>query len=179
MKFRSNFNTPLGEMTAVATEEGLCFLCFSDSVNPGKIADEEPGKQKTEISQEENIHIKNTRIELDEYFEGRRMEFSVSLHLMGTEFQKNVWKGLMNIPYGAVRTYTEQAAAHGKKEIIRAVARANGSNRICIIIPCHRVVGSNGSLTGYAGGLHRKQWLLEHERKNSVIPDGELYFKIS
>ncbi len=102
-------------------------------------------------------------VQLEEYFKGERKEFSVKLHPEGTEFQKQVWAQLLKIPFGKRTTYMKQTLQMGNKKAIRAVAGANGKNPIWIIIPCHRVVGSDGSLTGYAGGLWRKRWLLEHE----------------
>lgn len=101
--------------------------------------------------------------QLNDYFEGTRQQFSLKLNPEGTAFQKQVWKLLEQIPYGKTISYLELSKQLGDVKAIRAVANANGKNPIWIIIPCHRVIGSNGSLTGYAGGLHRKQWLLEHE----------------
>ncbi|AUP79314.1 methylated-DNA--[protein]-cysteine S-methyltransferase [Flavivirga eckloniae] len=101
--------------------------------------------------------------QLREYFEGKRKHFSLKLAPKGTEFQKKVWKQLEQIPYGKTLSYLELSKQLGDIKAIRAVANANGKNPLWIIVPCHRVIGSDGSLTGYAGGLHRKQWLLEHE----------------
>lgn len=101
--------------------------------------------------------------QLQEYFEGKRKEFQLTLNPQGTDFQKTVWKALQNIPYGTRMSYLELSKQLGDIKAIRAVANANGKNPIWIVIPCHRVIGSDGSLTGYAGGLARKQWLLNHE----------------
>ncbi|HLT51443.1 MAG TPA: methylated-DNA--[protein]-cysteine S-methyltransferase [Arenibacter sp.] len=101
--------------------------------------------------------------QLREYFEGSRKEFSLTLNPEGTEFQKNVWRALERIPYGKTISYLEFSKTLGDPKAIRAVASANGKNPLWIVVPCHRVIGSDGSLTGYAGGLHRKKWLLEHE----------------
>lgn len=101
--------------------------------------------------------------QLREYFEGARKEFSLTLNPEGTEFQKSVWKALERIPYGKTLSYLEFSKILGDPKAIRAVASANGRNPLWIVVPCHRVIGSDGSLTGYAGGLHRKKWLLEHE----------------
>ncbi len=101
--------------------------------------------------------------QLQEYFEGKRKNFDLRLNPEGTTFQKKVWKLLMEIPYGKTMSYLELSKLFGDIKAIRAVAAANGKNPIWIIIPCHRVIGSDGSLTGYAGGLHRKKWLLNHE----------------
>ncbi|HLT53837.1 MAG TPA: methylated-DNA--[protein]-cysteine S-methyltransferase [Flavobacteriaceae bacterium] len=101
--------------------------------------------------------------QLQEYFEGKRQDFSIKLNPQGTDFQKQVWQALLEIPYGKTTSYLKLSRTLGDEKAIRAVANANGKNPIWIVIPCHRVIGSDGSLTGYAGGLHRKQWLLEHE----------------
>jgi len=103
--------------------------------------------------------------QLDEYFAGTRKEFELPLHPSGTEFQQTVWKQLLKIPFAETITYLHMAKRLGNVKSIRAAASANGKNPLAIIIPCHRVVGADGKLTGYAGGLHRKQWLLDHESK--------------
>lgn len=107
--------------------------------------------------------LQNAVNQLNEYFEGKRLNFDLKLNPKGTDFQKKVWKGLLQIPYGKTRTYLEQSKVLGDVKAIRAVASANGKNPLWIVVPCHRVIGSDGSLTGYAGGLWRKKWLLEHE----------------
>ena len=101
--------------------------------------------------------------QLNEYFEGARTEFNLTLNPVGTEFQKKVWVALQNIPYGKSKSYLELAKALGDPNATRAAASANARNPLWIVVPCHRVIGTDGSLTGYAGGLHRKQWLLNHE----------------
>ena len=109
------------------------------------------------------IELEDCVIQLNEYFEGTRKQFNLKLNPQGTEFQKRVWNALENIPHGKTMSYLELSKQLGDVKAIRAVANANGKNPLWIIVPCHRVIGSDGSLTGYAGGLHRKQWLLEHE----------------
>lgn len=101
--------------------------------------------------------------QLNEYFEGVRQQFNFKINPKGTDFQKRVWQELLHIPFGKTTTYLDLSKQLGDVKAIRAVANANGKNPIWIVVPCHRVIGSDGSLTGYAGGLHRKQWLLEHE----------------
>lgn len=157
-------------MTAGATEEGLCLLAFSDEKLPGSGFEDIAGLLKTTIKEGENIHLRKAGKELKEYFDGSRKVFSVPLILTGPPFQQNVWKELLNIPYGTTRSYSEQAAALGIPEAVRAVAGANGRNRIAIIVPCHRVIGSDGRLTGYGGGIKRKEWLLDHEKRHSGQP---------
>lgn len=105
--------------------------------------------------------------QLSEYFNGTRKKFNLKLNPQGTDFQKRVWNELLNVPYGKTRTYLEQTKKLGNIKAIRAVASANGKNPIWIIIPCHRIIGSDGSLTGYAGGIWRKKWLLEHENPSA------------
>jgi methylated-DNA-[protein]-cysteine S-methyltransferase len=102
-------------------------------------------------------------VQLEEYFNGKRASFGLTVNPKGTDFQKKVWKSLLQIPYGKTRSYLEQSKVLGDVKAIRAVASANGKNPLWIIIPCHRVIGSDGSLTGYAGGIWRKKWLLNHE----------------
>lgn len=109
------------------------------------------------------VELEDCVIQLREYFEGTRTEFDLKINPQGTEFQQKVWKQLEQIPYGETISYLELSKQLGDIKAIRAVANANGKNPLWIIVPCHRVIGSDGSLTGYAGGLSRKQWLLEHE----------------
>jgi methylated-DNA-[protein]-cysteine S-methyltransferase len=108
--------------------------------------------------------LKNGLAQLEEYFRGKRQKFSLKLQPQGTDFQKEVWKQLLKIPYGRTVSYGDIAAALGDKNAVRAVGSANGKNPISIIVPCHRVIGSNGKLIGYGGGVWRKEWLLKHER---------------
>lgn len=109
------------------------------------------------------VELEDCVIQLNEYFEGKRKQFDLKLNPQGTDFQQKIWKLLEDIPYNKTLSYLELSKKLGDVKAIRAVANANGKNPIWIVIPCHRVIGSNGSLTGYAGGLHRKKWLLEHE----------------
>lgn len=154
-------------MIAGAVEEGICLLEFSDRRMLNTEYKDLARYLKTTIREGESKHFKILRIQLKEYFAGIRKEFSIPLVTPGTPFQKAVWKELMNIPFGTTRSYLDQSVALGKPESIRAVANANGMNRVSIIIPCHRVIGSDGNLTGYGGGLKRKRWLLDHEKKYS------------
>jgi len=107
--------------------------------------------------------LEDAAYQLREYFEGKRTSFSLILHPEGTDFQKKVWTALQEIPYGKTVSYSELSKTLGDLKAIRAVAAANGKNPLWVVIPCHRVIGSDGSLVGYAGGLHRKKWLLDHE----------------
>lgn len=167
MIFTSTFETELGTMIAGATEEGLCLLEFVDRLSLKSELDDLTQYLGDDVSEGENDQIAAVRKQLDEYFEGTRKSFDLKLITPGTDFQQRVWKELLNIPYGTTRTYLQQSEALGNKLAIRAVAGANGMNRIAIVIPCHRVIGSDGSLTGYGGGVKRKKWLLNHERLHS------------
>jgi len=109
------------------------------------------------------IELEDCVTQLNEYLDGKRKQFDLKLNPQGTDFQKTVWDALLTIPYGKTTSYLQLSKQLGNVKAIRAVANANGKNPLWIVIPCHRVIGSDGRLTGYAGGLHRKQWLLEHE----------------
>jgi methylated-DNA-[protein]-cysteine S-methyltransferase len=142
-------SSPLGFTKIVGYEDGISEVTILNSE-----------EKETDIIPTE---LEDCVIQLKEYFEGTRTEFNLNLIPQGTDFQKRVWKQLQEIPYGKTISYLELSKQLGDIKAIRAVANANGKNPLWIIIPCHRVIGSDGSLTGYAGGLHRKQWLLEHE----------------
>ena len=163
----TRIETELGMMIAGATDEGICLLEYSDRRMLKTEYKDLEKFLKTTIIEGDHIHFITLRQQLTEYFEGTRKEFTVPLITPGTPFQQLVWKELTKIPFGTTRSYYEQSVAIGKPESIRAVANANGMNRISIIIPCHRVIGSDGNLTGYGGGLGRKKWLLEHEKRYS------------
>jgi AraC family transcriptional regulator of adaptative response/methylated-DNA-[protein]-cysteine methyltransferase len=162
--------TPLGEMVAGATDEGVCLLEFHDRrILPTEYKDLER-LLETAFEEGENRHLKTLKKQLKEYFNGKRKGFSIPLLIPGSQFQQAVWKELQNIQFGSTRSYQQQANALNMPDSIRAVANANGLNRIAILIPCHRVIGSDGRLTGYGGGIRRKKWLLDHERKYSGQP---------
>jgi AraC family transcriptional regulator of adaptative response/methylated-DNA-[protein]-cysteine methyltransferase len=155
--------TPLGPMLAGATDDGLCLLEFIDR----RMLETQLHRLRTLLNAKlvPGFHklFDPLNKQLEEYFAGTRKEFDIPLVLPGTPFQKKVWAGLQTIPYGSTRSYKEQAEAIGSPNAIRAVAKANGDNRIAILIPCHRVIGANGELVGYGGGLSRKQYLLKLE----------------
>ena len=156
--------TPLGTMIACADESGISMLEFSERKSLNKELEDISKYFKANIIQGENPHFKTLEKELNDYFEGKIQEFTVPLSPVGTDFQKKVWEVLRTIPYGTTRSYQQQADILGNPKAVRAVANANGLNKISIIIPCHRVIGSNGTLTGYGGGIWRKQKLLELEK---------------
>jgi len=159
-----NIETPLGTMVACADENGICLLEFTDKPNLQKELDVISKHFDTEIIPGENPHFKNLEKELSDYFKGNLKEFTVPLSPVGTDFQKNVWEILRQIPYGKTKSYLQQSELFGNTKAIRAVASANGKNKISILIPCHRVIGTSGKLTGYSGGIERKQKLLELEK---------------
>ncbi|MFC2084693.1 bifunctional transcriptional activator/DNA repair enzyme AdaA [Bacteroidota bacterium] len=157
--------TPLGPMLAGATDKGICLLEFIDRRMLETQLNRLRKLFKAEFAPGHSIHFDELNKQLKEYFEGKRKKFSLPLEVSGTSFQEKTWSALMTIPYGATKSYKEQAQSVKAPKAVRAVARANGDNRIAIIIPCHRVIGSNGQLVGYGGGLWRKQYLLNLESK--------------
>jgi AraC family transcriptional regulator of adaptative response/methylated-DNA-[protein]-cysteine methyltransferase len=168
--------TPLGEMAAAATKEGICFLAFSEGINIQTEINKLSILFKTGLKSGGNKHLRALKKQLKEYFKGTRKEFTLTLIPPGTEFQQAVWQALGKIPYGTTISYLEQAKLLNNQAAVRAVANSVASNRIAIIIPCHRVIGSDGSLTGYGGGLEKKQWLIEHEKRYSGKPlEGRLF----
>ena len=158
------FTTPIGPMYACANNDGLCLLEFTDRRMLENEFKDLQKRLNCVILPGEHPILDQTEKEVQEYFEGNRTSFSILLNTPGTDFQQHVWQLLTTIPYGKTRSYKEQAINLGNLKAIRAVATANGMNRIAIVIPCHRVIGSDGNLTGYAGGLPRKKFLLEHEK---------------
>lgn len=161
------FDSPLGELIACATTKGICFLGFVGQKQLNKRFEEIEKELKATIISGTNPHLELVQEELKAYFSGELQEFSTPLDIIGTDFRQQVWAELLNIPYGKTISYKEQAIAMDNVKAIRAMATSNGANKIAIIIPCHRVIGSNGKLIGYASGLDKKKWLLDFERKNS------------
>ena len=160
-KEQAYFSSPIGILEIRSSGNAISHILFVNSWK-GTKADEE----KIVISVPESKVIKKCIQELDEYFKGARKHFSVPTLQTGTEFQQKVWDQLSKIPYGNTISYLELSKRIGNTKAIRAIGTANGNNSISIIIPCHRVIGSNGKLVGYAGDLWRKKWLLEHEGKH-------------
>ena len=143
------YKTPIGIARIVGDVDGISSITVVDSI----------AETSTKIPE----CLEDCVMQLEEYFQKKRTVFNIKLNPQGTDFQKKVWKELQQIKYGKTRSYLKQSEIMGDVKAIRAVASANGKNPIWIVIPCHRVIGSDGSLTGYAGGLWRKRWLLEHE----------------
>ncbi|WP_087564876.1 methylated-DNA--[protein]-cysteine S-methyltransferase [Polaribacter sp. SA4-10] len=147
------YKTPIGTAKIIGDENGIQSVSVLDD---DAISNESLNLKTPEC-------LEDCVLQLEEYFTGERTNFDLKLNPKGTTFQKKVWTALLNIPFNKTKTYLEQSKALDNVKAIRAVAAANGKNPIWIIIPCHRVIGSDGSLTGYAGGIWRKKWLLEHE----------------
>lgn len=152
--YTSYYASPLGTLRMQCTDEYLVALLFEDGETPSV--------------PEEHPILRQCRKELDEYFSGKRKSFSLPLQQEGTDFQQKVWSLLEQIPFGKTLSYQQLTSQYGDLKAIRAVASANGKNKLSILVPCHRVIGSNQSLTGYAGGLWRKKWLLQHEAKHHI-----------
>jgi len=153
MIYKTLYNSPVGLIEISGTENSVTSLYFIDEEFDPKVTS--------------NEYLDKCVEQLDEYFNGKRKIFELNILPEGTDFQKKVWDELLKIPFGETRSYMEVTKNLGDIKAIRAVANANGQNKISIIIPCHRVIGSDGSLTGYGGGLWRKKWLLEHEQNFS------------
>ncbi len=160
------FTTKLGPMYACATSKGLCLLDFTDRRMLETEFKDLCKRLSAVILPGANKYLDLVQTQVAEYLEGERETFNIPLDAPGTEFQKKAWEMLQQIPYGEKWSYKQQAIELNKPKAIRAVASANGYNRIAFIIPCHRVVGSDGSLVGYGGGLKRKKWLLDLENNN-------------
>jgi len=153
------------ELILGAYEGKLCLLDYRYRVKRDTIDNRIQKALKTKYVEQNDEVIQKTIIQLREYFLNKREKFDIPLLLIGSTFQKSVWQALLKIPYGKTNTYKEQSISIGNEKAVRAVANANGANAIAIIIPCHRIIGTNGKLTGYAGGLEIKQYLLDIESK--------------
>jgi len=152
MKYFAKLPSPVGELTICANDDAITAVAF-----PGDIATPDNEPQPNEL-------VRRAMDQLQDYFSGQRKGFDLPLNPAGTAFQQSVWQALLTVPYGRTASYGEIAAAIGNAKASRAVGLANGRNPIAIVVPCHRIIGRNGSLTGYGGGLDRKRWLLTHER---------------
>lgn len=155
------YSSPIGLIEITGNENGITSLYFVDN--------------KKENSTKIHPLLKECVFQLDEYFNGIRKEFALKIDLKGTEFQKKVWKQLEKIPFGKTKSYLQISKQIGDSNATRAVGNANGSNPISILIPCHRVIGSNGKLIGYGGGLWRKEWLLNHEKNYTFGKQTKLF----
>ena len=166
MLIYQRFDAPLGPMVAVASEQGLSLLEFGDRRMLESEFTDLQKRLDAVLLPGTNQYTQAAVRQIAEYFAGMRRTFDVPLHAPGTEFQQRVWAALREIPFGEIRSYGEIAASIGEPKAVRAVGTANGMNRLAIMIPCHRVIGADGALTGYGGGLWRKDWLLKHETEH-------------
>ena len=162
-RYFSRMDSPIGSVLFLGDEDGLTAL---------HLEKKRYGPEKPDDAERNDDAFSAAREQLGAYFKGELTEFDVPLAARGTPFQKTVWRALMEIPFGETESYGALAKRIGHDGAARAVGLANGHNPIAIVVPCHRVIGSNGSLTGYGGGIERKKWLLEHERRFSPVrPD--------
>jgi len=155
----------LGSLRICAQEEGITYLAFIEAPEEEARLQKIVQREGVILQEGENRHIQQACEELEAYFAGTRKSFDCQLCFYGSHFQQRVWHSLLDIPYGTTHSYARQALALGNPDAIRAVAAANGQNLIAILVPCHRIIGSNGQLTGYRGGLERKKYLLDLEQK--------------
>lgn len=160
-------HSEFGTLKALSSEKGIVLLEFENGQDVQKEYSEIEKILDSKITDESNVYLDCLEKELSEYFSGQRKVFTLPLDLLGTDFQISVWKALLEIPYGRTKTYHQQSEFLGNTKAIRAVGTANGKNRIAILVPCHRVIGKDGSLVGYRGGIEIKKKLLGLERKNS------------
>lgn len=156
MRYYDTYDSPIGGMLLAATEAGLAGVYFDRQKH-------HPGKGRDWKRDPANRHLKRAKKQLMEYFDGKRRTFELALDPQGTDFQKTVWKAIYRVPYGRTITYGDLARRAGRPKAPRAAGAATGRNPLGIIVPCHRIVGASGSLTGYAGGLNRKRALLALE----------------
>lgn len=151
--YKLDYDSPIGVLEIVGSDEEIFSVLFSE-----RIRVEHSKQDDTPLVLDECVG------QLDQYFKGDRLEFTFPYRVEGTDFQKRVWTALTSIPFAETGSYTDIAVSVGSEKAVRAVGSANGKNKLSIVIPCHRIIGANGKLTGYAGGLWRKEWLLQHEK---------------
>lgn len=160
--YSTTHSTPVGDLTLIASDHGLRAILWP------KESSRRAGIANRPRRDPDHPILKQAAAQLDEYFAGTRTVFDIPLDLEGTPFQLAAWRALADIPFGSTTSYGQQAAALGIPTAARAVGAANGANPVCIVLPCHRVIGKDGSLTGFGGGLKTKQWLLDHEARLSM-----------
>ena len=159
------FKTNYGEFILGSYDGKLCMVDYRYRKMRKTVDDRIKKGLNAEFVEQDHEILQKTRLQLDEYFNMQRRSFNIPILMVGTDFQKSVWEALLKVPYGTTSTYLQLAKDIGNEKAVRAVANANGANAIGIIIPCHRIIGTNGELTGYAGGLPLKKQLLELEQK--------------
>jgi methylated-DNA-[protein]-cysteine S-methyltransferase len=158
---KAYMDSPLGIIEIAANDFGITSILFENKTGITSMSEVQPHNM--------NVHVKQCKDQLLEYFNGHRQTFDLSLSLQGSDFQQRVWNELLNIPFGQTLSYLALSKRLGNQQAIRAVAAANGKNTLNIVVPCHRVIGSNGSLTGYGGELWRKKWLLDFEKADKQL----------
>lgn len=161
--------TPLGSMIAISDNEKLYLLEFVDRRGLENEIKQLRKKLNVSIIPSNTIIIEQLQKELQEYFEGNQWNFTVPIGMIGSDFQKGVWKELIQIPLGETQSYKQLAETVGNERAARAVANANGKNQVSILVPCHRIINSDGSLGGYGGGIERKKWLIHHEKQMNLM----------
>lgn len=171
----SILKSPIGDLMIVSSDEGISSLWFVDQGKRDEIIKKLEKESGSWLIEGSNDIIINAKKQLKEYFDGNRTEFKLPLDINGSNFQITVWNLLKKIPFGKTKSYLQMAKDYGDTNSIRAIAHANGENPVGIIIPCHRVIGSKGEMTGYAGGIWRKEWLLEHEQKVLGVEQTRLF----
>ena len=169
------YKTKIGELILGSFEDKLCLLDFRYRRMRNTVDKRIKDGLNADFIEQNNSVLKETRNQIDEYLIGNRKEFSVPLLMVGSDFQKQVWHELMNVKYGETASYSDLAKSIDNKNAVRAVASANGANSIGLIIPCHRIIGSNGELVGYGGGLPVKKRLLNLEKENTILSDNEKF----
>ena len=163
------YKTKVGELILGSFDKKLCLLDYRFRKMRTTVDKRIKNGLKTEYIEQDNAILQTTRLQLDEYLSGERKSFDIPLLVVGSEFQKNVWRALMKVPYGTTSSYLQLARNINNEKAVRAVASANGANAISLMIPCHRIIGSNGELVGYGGGLPVKKRLLKLENNNIAL----------
>lgn len=169
------YKTRIGELILGSFDGSLCLLDFRYRKMRTTVDNRIKNGLKAEFVEQNDEVLKKAKEQIDEYLNGNRREFDIPLLMVGTDFQKSVWNALMKVPYGSISTYLQLAKNINNEKAVRAVASANGANSIGLIIPCHRIIGSDGELVGYGGGLPVKKRLLKLEKNNTVLSDNEKY----
>ena len=159
MRFhRAVVDAPFGALTLVASDLGLRYVMFDHDAHPKPL-------QGLDIIDGSHPVLDRACAQVEEYLDGSRRAFDIPLDLVGTEFQVSAWRALADVPYGRTASYAQQAASIGRPKATRAIGAANGRNPVAVVLPCHRIIGADGSLTGFGGGLPVKTWLLDHEQR--------------
>jgi len=173
------FTTPLGEMIGGTSHHGICLFEFNNGDRSSRTLSRIQSRTKSEVREEAHPLLTDLIKQVKSYFAGERRAFDLPLSMMGTPFQVKVWNRLLAIPYGHTMSYADLALKLGDKNSIRAIGQASGANHLAILVPCHRVIGSDGSLTGYGGGIERKHYLLNLERsdRNTLFPDQQFHIE--